>query len=163
DTGECVGRPFLSMELIDGRTLETLVGQHPPAAELARLVAQAAKALAAAHAAGIVHRDIKPANLMVRPDGFVKVLDFGLARRLRGAGAPGLAPGSQGTEPGTHVGTPLYMSPEQARAEPVGAASDIFSLGLVLYELATGRHPFLADSAVGVLQAIVAEEPVPAA
>jgi predicted ATPase len=163
DTGEWAGRPFLSMELIDGRTLETLVGQRRPAQELARVVGQAARALAAAHAAGIVHRDIKPANLMVRPDGLVKVLDFGLARRLPSAAAPGAAPGSHTTDPGTRVGTPLYMSPEQARAEPVGAASDIFSLGLVLYELATGRHPFPADSVFGVLQAIVTEEPVPAA
>jgi predicted ATPase len=163
DSGEWAGRPFLSMELIDGRTLDTLVGQRPPADELARLVGQAAKALAAAHDAGIVHRDIKPANLMVRPDGFVKVLDFGLARRLPSAEAAGLPPGGRATDPGTRVGTLLYMSPEQARAEPVGAASDIFSLGLVLYELATGRHPFTADSAFGVLQAIVAEAPVPAA
>jgi predicted ATPase len=151
------------MELIDGRTLETLVEERPPAEELARLVGQAARALAAAHAAGIVHRDIKPANLMVRQDGVVKVLDFGLARRVPSAKAPDVAPGSQATDPGTRVGTPLYMSPEQARAEPVGAASDIFSLGLVLYELATGRHPFPADSVFGVLQAIVTEEPVPAA
>jgi predicted ATPase len=163
DTGEWAGRPFLSMELIDGRTLEELVGQRPPAEELARLVGQAARALAAAHDAGIVHRDIKPANLMVRPDGFVKVLDFGLAQRFPGAGAPGPAPGGPATDPGTRVGTLLYMSPEQARAEPVGPASDIFSLGLVLYELATGRHPFLADSASGVLHAIIAEAVVPAA
>jgi predicted ATPase len=163
DTGEWAGRPFLSMELIDGRTLETLIGQRSPAEELARLVGQAAKALAAAHAAGIVHRDIKPANLMVRPDGFVKVLDFGLARRLPGAGTPGPAPGSQATDPGTRVGTLLYMSPEQARAEPVGPASDIFSLGLVLYELATGQHPFLADSPFSILHAIAAQPPVPPA
>jgi predicted ATPase len=160
DTGECDSRPFLSMELIDGRTLEALVAQRLPVKELARLVGQAAKALAAAHAAGIVHRDVKPANLMVRQDGFVKVLDFGLARRLPGAGAPGSGCDSRRTDPGTRVGTLMYMSPEQARAEPVGAAGDVFSLGLVLYELATGRHPFQADSEVGVLQAIVAAVPV---
>jgi serine/threonine protein kinase/predicted ATPase len=163
DTGAWAGQPFLSMELIDGRTLETLVGQRPPAEEVARLVGQAARALAAAHAAGIVHRDIKPANLMVRPDGLVKVLDFGLARRLPSAGAPISAPGNQATDPGTHVGTLRYMSPEQARTEPVGAASDIFSLGLVLYELATGQHPFAADSAGGLVHAIVGQEPVPPA
>jgi predicted ATPase len=164
DTGEWAGQPFLSMELIDGRTLETLIGQRPPAEEWARLVGQAARALAAAHAAGIVHRDIKPANLMVRPDGLVKVLDFGLARRLPIPGVPISAQGSQATDPGTHVGTLLYMSPEQARAEPAGAASDIFSLGLVMYELATGRHPFFAaDLAGGLLHAIVSQEPLPPA
>src|SRR5262249_38817272 len=152
DTGEWAGRPFLSMELIDGRTLEALVRQRQPAEELARLLGQAARALAAAHAAGIVHRDIKPANLMVRTDGILKVLDFGLARRLPTAGALGCASGSQRTDPGTRVGTLLYMSPEQARTEPVGTASDLFSLGVMLYELATGQHPFLADSEYGVLQ-----------
>jgi predicted ATPase/predicted Ser/Thr protein kinase len=158
DTGECAGRPFLSMEFIEGRTLEALIGQGPAVEELARVIRQTARALAAAHAAGVVHRDIKPANLMVRPDGIVKVLDFGLARRLPTGGA---APGGPGTDPGTRVGTVLYMSPEQARAEPVGSASDIFSLGLVLYELVTGQHPFLAESGFGVLHRIVDHVPLP--
>jgi predicted ATPase len=163
DSGECAGRPFLSMELIEGLTLASLAGQRLPTEALARLIGQAARALAAAHAAGVVHRDVKPANLMVRHDGIVKVLDFGLARRIPVGDAQGPAPGGKGTDPGTRAGTVLYMSPEQARAEPVGAATDVFSLGLVLYELATGQHPFLADSEVGVLHAIVALEPVPAA
>jgi serine/threonine protein kinase/predicted ATPase len=163
DSGESSGRPFLSMELIQGQTLDELIGQRRPVEESARLTGQAARALAAAHAAGVVHRDIKPTNLMVRADGALKVLDFGLARRLD---APcGSSPASVGhdTDPGTRVGTPLYMSPEQARAEPVGPASDIFSLGLVLYELATGRHPFLADSTFSVLHAITAQPPLPPA
>lgn len=161
DTGETDGRPFLSMELVEGRTLETLIGTLVVVEELARLFGQAARALAAAHAAGVVHRDIKPANLMVRDDGILKVLDFGLARRLSESGAPRSPSSSIGTDPGTRVGTPLYMSPEQALGEPVDGASDIFSLGLVLYELVTGQHPFHADSDLGVLHAIVAQTPVP--
>jgi predicted ATPase/tRNA A-37 threonylcarbamoyl transferase component Bud32 len=154
DTGEVGGRPFLTMELIEGLTFAELARQSLPAEELIGIFRQAAGALAAAHAAGVVHRDIKPENVMVRNDGIVKVLDFGLARRLAaGTGA--------GTDPGTRVGTVLYMSPEQARGEPVGTASDIFSLGLVLYELATGRHPFRADSELSVLHAIAEESPLP--
>lgn len=156
DTGECDGRPFLSMELIEGKTLESLLGRPVPVAELAPVIGQAARALAAAHAAGVVHRDIKPANVMVRDDGIVKVLDFGLARRVPAAAA---APAGKETDPGTLVGTVLYMSPEQARAEAVTTASDIFSLGIVLYELAAGRHPFQADSGVGVLHAIAMQTP----
>jgi predicted ATPase len=163
DTGESGGQPFLSMELIEGHTLEALVGQRPPVEEFARWIGQAARALAAAHAAGVVHRDIKPANLMVRDDGIVKVLDFGLARRIPASMADGPAPGDVDTDPGTKVGTLLYMSPEQARAEPVDPATDVFSLGLVLYELATGQHPFTADSEVDVLHAIVEQAPVPPA
>src|SRR5205807_6054552 len=120
-------------------TLAELVEDRPALDELARLIGQVARALAAAHAAGVVHRDIKPQNLMARADGIVKVLDFGLARRLPADGAADLA---AVTDPDTRIGTPLYMSPEQSRGEPVGAASDIFSLGIVLYELATGQHPF---------------------
>jgi hypothetical protein len=161
DTGEADGRPFLSMELVEGNTLEALVGQRRPLGELARLFGQAARALAAAHAAGVVHRDVKPANLMVRDDGIVKVLDFGLARRLPAGEARHSPENAVGSDPGTRVGTLSYMSPEQARAEPVDAATDVFSLGLVLYELATGQHPFQADSEVGVLHAITAQAPVP--
>src|SRR5262249_21383463 len=108
DTGEAAGRPFLSMELIEGRTLEALARQPLPLEELARLLGQAARALQAAHAAGVVHRDIKPANLMVRHDGILKVLDFGLARRLPvGLPASPMPPGP-GTEPGTLLGTVRY-------------------------------------------------------
>jgi predicted ATPase len=160
DTGETGGRPFLSMELVEGKTLEAVAGQPWPARKLAPMFAQAAGALAAAHSAGVVHRDIKPANLMVRDDGIVKVLDFGLARYLPTSGAKRSAWSGFGTDPGTRIGTHSYMSPEQARAEPVDAATDIFSLGLVLYELATGQHPFRADTQIGVLHAIVAQAPV---
>jgi predicted ATPase len=163
DTGESAGRPFLSMELVEGRTLDVLLARRPAVEELAGLLGQAARALAAAHAAGVVHRDIKPTNLMVRGDGVVKVLDFGLARRLGPGGAPSLEPAGRDTDPGTRVGTPLYMSPEQARAEPVSPAGDIFALGLVLYELATGKHPFLAGSELGILHAIAAQPPLPPA
>lgn len=158
DTGDCAGRPFISMELIEGRTLEKLIGQQLATPDLARLIGQAARALAAAHAAGVVHRDIKPQNLMVRADGILKVLDFGLARRI----VPDEnADPAIGTDPGTRVGTVMYMSPEQARGEPAGTASDIFSLGVVMYQLATGKHPFHADSEVAVLHAILERAPVP--
>jgi serine/threonine protein kinase len=150
DVGESEGRPFLVLEFVEGQTLRALVGARPDFAQLVPLFLQVAEALRVAHAAGIVHRDIKPDNLMVRPDGYVKVLDFGLARLLPGPADPPLEPlpgrpgpaGVADTDPGMLVGTAGYMSPEQARGEPVGSASDIFSLGIVLYELATGRHPF---------------------
>ena len=151
------GRPVIVMEYIDGKTVAALIGQRPAVPVVARLVAQAARALAAAHAAGIVHRDVKPANLMVRADGYLKVLDFGLARRL----PAGLDPGTRETDLGTAAGTIAYMSPEQARGEPLGPASDVFSLGVVLYELLTGRHPFPADTPLARLIAIGEDEPAP--
>ena len=158
DIDEYEGQPFLVMELIEGQTLRDFAGQHPPLAALAELIGQAAKALAVAHAASIVHRDIKPENIMVRSDGYVKVLDFGLARRL--PTGPAAIPSGQLTEPGVLLGTVRYMSPEQARGEPAGSASDIFALGIVLYELAVGQHPFPAESHVGTLHAIMARSPL---
>src|SRR5262249_49958315 len=110
---------------------------------------------------GIVHRDIKPENLMVRPDGYVKVLDFGVARLLPGpAGTGPIAPNAD-TDPGTLVGTVCSMSPEQARTGAGGSAPDIFSRGSVLPELTTGRHPCQDASGFGTLYAITAEQPMP--
>src|SRR5262249_27175696 len=139
--------------------MSALAARRPGVAEAARVVGQAAQALAAAHAAGVVHRDIKPENVMVRQDGYVKVLDFGLARRLPTLAAPAPGPGRD-TDPGTVVGRAAYMSPEQARGEPAESASDVFSLGVVLYELLTGRHPFDTGSAFGTLYSIVNAKPV---
>jgi predicted ATPase len=165
DLAEYQGRPFLVLEWVEGQTLRALVSPHPDLARLLPLFRQVAEALRVAHAAGIVHRDLKPENLMVRPDGYVKVLDFGLARLLRppAGAAPAAESGRQAadTDQGALVGTVAYMSPEQARAQPVGSASDIFSLGVVLYELATGRHPFQTGAELGTLLAIAAEPVVP--
>src|SRR5262249_32343284 len=110
DSGEAGGRPYISMELIDGQTLAA-AGQKAEWQEAVRWIRQAARALAAAHAAGVVHRDVKPENVMVRADGLVKVLDFGLARRLT---RPAAGPADRDTAPGTVLGTATFMSPEQA-------------------------------------------------
>jgi predicted ATPase len=156
DLGEHDGRPFIVMEFIEGRTLRELIGDRPGIEVTARFVGQAARALAVAHAAGVVHRDVKPENMMVRADGYLKVLDFGLARQLPGAGGS-----STGSVFGGVTGTVPYMSPEQARGERPGPASDIFSLGIVLYEVVTGRHPFPGANPLDILNAIVDEAPVP--
>jgi predicted ATPase/predicted Ser/Thr protein kinase len=154
--GEHAGRPFIVMEFVEGRTLQELIARRPDPREIVRLAGQVARALAAAHAAGVVHRDVKPENVMVRPDGYVKVLDFGLARRLPTLPGPG-----RDSNPGALVGTVAYMSPEQARGETADGASDVFSLGIVLYQLATGRHPFQAESSLATLHAIASRPPAP--
>jgi predicted ATPase len=160
DIDEYEGQPFLVMELIEGQTLRALAATRPSLPELVRLVGQVARALAAAHAAGIVHRDIKPENIMVRDDGYAKVVDFGLARRTMNQGVLSGVTAGGVTDPGTVMGTVRYMSPEQARGETAGSASDLFSLGIVLYELATGQHPFPADSQLGTLHAILSQPPL---
>ena len=154
------GQPFLVMEFIEGHTLRARVDAGPPLAQLLRWIGQVARALQAAHAAGIVHRDIKPENLLVRPDDVVKVLDFGVARLLPDGALRALTLSGKATEPGTLIGTARYMAPEQARCEAVGSPADLFSLGIVLYELATGRHPFEAASALGTLNALIEQQPL---
>jgi eukaryotic-like serine/threonine-protein kinase len=149
--------PYLVMELVSGQPLTNLVRRGGmPLTDLLALAIPVAEALAASHARGIIHRDLKPANVMLTDDGRVKVLDFGLARQLDD---PGVAETRDATSLGTAVGTLMYMSPEQARGEPLDARTDIFSVGVMLYELATGRHPF-AGSTVAAISDRILNEPV---
>lgn len=141
----------IAMELVEGQSLREFCHQAQPVERIIRWGRQMAAALAAAHAQGIIHRDIKPENIMVRPDDLIKVLDFGLARHLTGA--------NQTSSAGLPVGTLRYMSPEQTRGDALTEASDMFSLGMVLYELATGHHPFAADSPFATAYNIAAAEP----
>jgi len=156
DFGDFNGRPFIVTEFVEGQNLRERINAGPVAVKDAiGITSQAASALAAAHARGIVHRDIKPENLMLRPDGYVKVLDFGLARHAAGEDAGTLSASS----PGMLIGTLRYMSPEQSLGQTVGAPSDVFSLGLVLFEMIAGRHPFHAESSIGVLHGIQSGAP----
>src|SRR5262249_43449184 len=152
DAGTEKGRRYIVMEFVRGRTLRHFVGKDLDLETLLDIFTQASRALAAAHAAGVIHRDIKPENIMVRDDGYVKVLDFGLARLEASKRRDGVL--QTKTNPGTLMGTLRYMSPEQASGEQVTSATDIFSLGVVLYELVTGRRPFDARNELEVLQAI---------
>jgi tetratricopeptide (TPR) repeat protein/tRNA A-37 threonylcarbamoyl transferase component Bud32 len=174
DIGESEAGRFIVMELVSGRTLSKIIAEENSTAEdaedagvsrsletLLALGCQMAKALSAAHAAGITHRDIKPDNIMVRDDGYVKILDFGLARLVPVTSGEDAATLVLHTMPGQLLGTIKYMSPEQARSESASQPSDIFSLGLIFYELATGKHPFKASSLVALLNAIIAAAPTP--
>lgn len=145
------------MELVDGLPLRHVLADRLPAHAILDIAQQIASALTAAHAAGIVHRDIKPENVILRHDGQVKVLDFGLARYF----ALSQRTSHWTTGPGLPAGTWRYMSPEQCKAQTLTGASDVFSLGLVVYELSTGRYPFQADSPFETLQAIAQKEPDP--
>ena len=171
DVGEEAGRQFIVSELIEGESLRSLVtGKPVPPRKILDVATQVADGLAAAHAAGIVHRDLKPENVMLAKDGRVKILDFGLARRASGASfAPASAsevtslpdPSGTATHTGMVVGTAPYMSPEQATGKVLDYRTDQFSLGLILYELATGKHAFIRPSAVETMAAIVREDPPP--
>jgi serine/threonine-protein kinase len=145
-------RSYLVMEYVDGRPLSQLLRGPMPPEHVVSLLGQAAGALGAAHAAGIVHRDVKPANFLVTPDGMLKITDFGVAR-ARGA--------SHLTDTGTVVGTPAYVAPEVAEGREATPLSDIYSLGVVLYECLAGRRPFVADNPVAVALAHLREEPPP--
>jgi len=188
DTGEHDGRPYLVMELLRGETLKHYLakagGKGLSPDEVISFSQEAASALAAAHAKGIIHRDIKPANLFVVDAGrgkrLIKILDFGLAKKQPGAGVAESRtydlPGSAGSEetavgpgtatmeltsPGSAVGTVAYMSPEQAKGEHLDARTDLFSLGTVIYEMATGKTPFAGGSTAEVFAALLREDPPP--
>lgn len=139
DVGETEGQPFIVMEYVDGRPLDERLaaeGSLSPA-EVCRIGVQVARGLEHAHANGLVHRDLKPGNLLERSDGAVKIADFGIARALEG---------TELTEAGTIVGTAAYLAPEQAEGGEITPATDVFALGVVLYELITGRQPWKIDS-----------------
>jgi eukaryotic-like serine/threonine-protein kinase len=161
DYGELDGRPFIVSEFVEGETLRQRLDRGPLAiTDSIGIAVQIASALSAAHARAIVHRDVKPENVMVRPDGYVKVLDFGIAKLVR---PPALdtAVATLGTQTGVLIGTPYYMSPEQAEGQMVDARSDIFSLGVILYEITTGFRPFNGKTPLAVLSSILKDDPPP--
>jgi serine/threonine protein kinase/Flp pilus assembly protein TadD len=167
DIGETDGTDFIVMEYVDGRTIGELIGPKGlPLEEAMRCAVQIADALGNAHSAGIVHRDIKPSNVMMTHAALVKVLDFGLAKPfaidLSDLDVPRMPSVAVDTaEEGMLVGTAAYMSPEQARGDRVGPASDVFSLGSLLYEMITGRRAFGAGTTLATLAAVLRDEPVP--
>nr|MBA2303790.1 serine/threonine protein kinase [Acidobacteriota bacterium] len=155
------GEPFIVQEFIEGTTLRALLSEPMPVERVVDVARQIARALCAAHAAGVVHRDVKPENIMIRGDGFVKVLDFGLARLTTPGPDDLVTQTNLETAVGVLLGTPAYLSPEQAGGRAAGAEADVFSFGIVLYEMLTGRRPFVAASSLGVIAAILSEQPLP--
>jgi serine/threonine-protein kinase len=167
DIGEQDGHAFIAMEFIDGQTLRSHIGGKPlPLDEILNLGMQIADALDAAHAAGIIHRDIKPANIFITKRGQAKVLDFGLAKLISKGVAGSESDSSSGSSASTSIvgmisGTPSYMSPEQIRGDDLDPRTDIFSLGLVLYEMATGRQAFGGGTGGAVIEAVLTRPPSP--
>ncbi|MFH1842225.1 MAG: serine/threonine-protein kinase, partial [bacterium] len=172
EIGSDEGRDFIAMEYVEGRDLQSVISERGrlPLDELLEIGRQLAAGVAAAHRAGILHRDLKPANVILTPDGNVKILDFGLAKRQEPEAAPApeadLDPSVPGptvvvgqTTPGMIIGTPGFMSPEKARGKSGDHRSDIFSLGCILYVLATGKSPFVGDSVIDVLHNVLHLEP----
>lgn len=155
DFGTQDGLTYMVMRYVEGGTLSNLMGQPMPAKQVVRLIGAVARALDYAHKQGIVHRDIKPSNILIDKNGEPLLTDFGIAKKLiEGSGA------TQLTGSGTVLGTPAYMSPEQAKGQPVDGRSDIYSLGVVLYELLTGQQPYQAETPLGVVLKHVSE-PLP--
>src|SRR5881394_1248940 len=167
EIGEDHSTHYIASELIEGETLrQRLMRGRMEVGEAVDVAIQVASALAAAHETGIVHRDIKPENIMLRPDGYVKVLDFGIAKLAESAFAKAAADGAGSmtlaeTNLGSILGTVRYMSPEQARGAPVDKRTDVWSLGVVLYEMVTGHAPFAGDKPGETMSSILETEPAP--
>jgi serine/threonine protein kinase len=160
EIGEDKGTLFIATELVEGRTLRDLLHGALSCDQALAFAKQILEALSSAHRAGVVHRDLKPENIMVRPDGYIKLLDFGLAKLLPSPLA-GLGENTDVdlTAPGQMMGTVRYMSPEQILGESIDQRSDLFSFAIILYEMVCGRHPWQGTSAVDILHAILHEEP----
>jgi predicted ATPase len=157
------GDHFIVQEFIEGITLRSSLRTGPVPVGLDTLLdvgTQVSRALAAAHAASVAHRDVKPENIMIRADGLVKVLDFGLALRTDDQDTVDLSTRTHTTAPGSFTGTPSYMAPEFVKGEPGGTPGDVFALGVVLYEMASGRRPFSGLSSASIMASIVSDEPV---
>jgi len=160
EVGESPFGPYLVTEYVEGDTVRALLNDGPlPLAKAVDVALQASEGVASAHAVGIAHRDIKPENLMVNRAGVVKILDFGLAKLLR-PGEDGAADAAQ-TAVGMIIGTAGYLSPEQLRGGKASERSDVFALGVVLYEMVTGDNPFRRNNAVDTFSAIMRDEPPP--
>src|SRR5258705_4260270 len=170
EVGSDDGRHFIATEYIDGITLRRkMTDSQLEIQSILDIAVQVGSALEEAHSAGIVHRDIKPDNIMVRRNGYVKVLDFGLAKLTEESTDRGPSDGEASTrvlvqtDAGVLMGTSHYMSPEQARGKPTDARSDIWSLGVVIYEMVAGRTPFEGETSTDVIVAITQKEPLPLA
>ena len=162
EVGEVEGKSFIAMEYIQGTTLREKLTEGPlPVRKALETAGEMAEALEAAHKQKIVHRDLKPSNIMLTPEGHVKVMDFGLAKRVTPVAGQEQEITTALTQQGSTLGTVPYMSPEQVRGQEVDTRSDIFSFGVVLYEMLTGAHPFKGDTSADTSHAILGETPPP--